>query len=151
MSDSTNKIDQSEDFLKFSVDGQEYEADIFEARDRLAKIDLKHRDDQWECYKCGGNFVKAPNDISTKCDLCGADEGEASRDEVWLDDVKAYMESLGLKRVSRNTAGWFYNLVVNRMEEIKKKSSQTPESPSGSTDSTPAAGAAEESTPISIS
>lgn len=146
MSDiSETVIDQSEDFVRFTIDGKSIDVDLYAARDALAKIDIKHAGDSWECSDCLAVFTRASDDTSSECPACH--QSNTHRDEKWLDSVAQYVRCQGFTRCSRNTAGKFYNAVVERIGEIKKKSNQTPASPSGSEVSIQADGGAAESTP----
>lgn len=133
-------IDQSDDFVEFEIDGLRVQADLYAAHNAMAKIDVKHRDDLWECFECQSTFVRTPNDLTDKCPGCG--KGNTRRDECWLDDVAAYVRSLGSARCGRRAAALFYNSIVERMESLKKKSNPTPGSLFGSEESMPASGEA---------
>lgn len=113
------EIDQSEDFVSFKIDGQTYEVDLFAAHDALRKVDIRHKDDAWECYKCLETFTRTSDDLTTVCPHCG--DKETRRDNSWLDDVAAYVRTLGPERCGRNAAGQFYNAIVERVQDLKKK------------------------------
>ena len=113
------EIDQGDDFVSFKIDSQLYDVDLFAAHDALRKIDIKHKDDPWECYVCLATFYRASDDLTTACPHCG--DSETRRDNSWLDDVAAYVRTLGPERCGRNAAGQFYNEIVERVCGLKKK------------------------------
>lgn len=104
------KIDEQADFLEIELHGHTFTVDAFDALDELVKIDEKHKHDEKE-------------------------------DDSYLDDVaKLIVGKYGAPRCSKAGAGQFYNLVVARVNDAKKKNTSTPQSPAGSEASTAAAG-----------
>ncbi|MGE3410122.1 MAG: hypothetical protein AB7I37_25285 [Pirellulales bacterium] len=139
------EITQNEDFASFKIDGHEFDVDLYAARDALAKIDVKYRDDLWECLDCHVTFTRSIDDLSADCPQCH--QPNTRKDERWLDDVAAYVRTFGVARCGRNGAGKFYSAIIDAIDSIKKKSSPTLESHSGSEVSIAADGEAAESTP----
>lgn len=141
-------IDQSEDFVGFTINDQRVEFDLYEAHDTLVKIDLRHKDDPWRCLKCFAEFPKDLSDQSNKCPACEAEPtveqpaAVIARDDAYLEDIIVYLKSKGFERVSRKTAAMFYVAILDVTEAIKKKESLTLESLTG-TESTPPTGPAD--------
>lgn len=138
-------IDQSEDFVPFTIDGADLDVDLWAAYDALAKIDTHHFDDPWKCYQCGHEFQRPADDTTDTCPACG--KPGTRRDEDWLDEVADYVKSVGARRCGRNAAAVFYNVITDRIDELKKKSSPTPESRTTSEASTPEPGRKDASEP----
>lgn len=143
-------ISQNEDFAGFTIDGKRIEIDLYEAHERLVAVDIKHKDDPWKCLACFGTFQRDLKDESLECPLCHAKSETPTimRDESYLDDVAEFIKSKGIERVSRRTAAMFYVCITEVIQGIKKKESQTPESPFGM-GSTPRNGQGDESEPTS--
>jgi len=135
------KIEQGQDFVVFSFDGVDVEVDVLAAYEEMVRIDVRHRDDLWICYKCQRE-VSIPADLVVPaCPLCESTAQEDIRkDERWLDDVAAWVRGMGVARCSRRGAAEVYKTVVDIMDVAKKKPAVTLESPTGS-GSTVAAGA----------
>lgn len=144
----TVAINQSEDFLTVSFDGKELEIDLYAAQDELSAIDRKHKDTPTACLDCGHQWIEEPGEVAKKCPACQSEN--LLRDQSWLDDVAAYVKSLGVARCSRSAAAQFYNAVVSTVTALKKNTDSTPALPSGSADSTPADGATPENAQPSI-
>jgi len=133
----TFTTDQSEDFVTFVIDGQAIEVDIYQANDRLVDIDKRHLEDPSECDDCHGQFPPRINsDPVVACPHCQSTNLRPS--QAFLDDVAALVRSYGPKRCSRKLAAFFYNKILESVAGLKKNTNSTPESPSTSTDSTPA-------------
>lgn len=138
----TTEINQDDDFVAFVVDGVEFSLDLYEARDSMTRIDIKHKDDQWACEECEAVFHRTTDNDKALCPECGGKK--TFRDEKWLDSVAEYVLTKSkLTRCSRYTAGRIYNVIVEKMEAIKKKREQTPASPI-TLESIPAGGEAAE-------
>jgi hypothetical protein len=141
------KIDQSDDFATFIIDGKSLEIDIYEANDRLVEIDRKHKDDPTECGDCEAQFppVMQGNPVKA-CPHCQKENLRPS--QAFLDDVKALVVSYGAPRCGRHGAGQFYEAIISAVGAVKKNTAKTPESPTGTT-STQVAGAKRKNTPSS--
>jgi Zn finger protein HypA/HybF involved in hydrogenase expression len=128
-------IDQAEDFVEFQIDGHAFEIDLDEAGEKLAEIDRRHKDDLIECVDCGAKFTVEPGSGKVHCPSCKS--GQVLIDQSFLDDVAAYVQSKGVKRCGRRASALFYNALCDALVALKKNTVATPESPTGTADSTP--------------
>ena len=141
---STNNIDQSEDFLAFTLDGQSIEFDLYEVFDSMSAIDRRHMGDLHLCNKCGTEFPTNPEGGELQCPGPECHSKDVRVDQSFLDDVAAYLVGRGFARCGRRAAGAFYQRVVDIRSGLKKNTALTPESPIGS-ELTPLAGLPDES------
>lgn len=138
-------LDANSIWLQFTIHGVEFEIEAFEASDLLADIDAKHSADPHTCLTCWKEFVVPAEDYGRpdryKCPACGQrytdDNGEATGkiklSQVFLDDVIALLKKrFGVKRMSRSEAATFYNVVMQNVEDAKKKLEESLMSLSGS-------------------
>lgn len=137
---STINIDQSEDFVAFTIDGQSVEFDLDEAGLRLAEIDRRHKDDMIECLDCGGKFTATANQTKVTCPGCQSENYLV--DQSFLDDVAAYVRSKGVARCGRRAASAVYQAIVETLGRLKKNTTPTPASDSGTESTAPAGQAA---------
>lgn len=148
---SVIEIDDRDDFIPFRINGYEFEVDLCAAADRMSDIDLKHKNDPDQCLACGQSWVpkaeamgKDDRYFCPHCQARGIDKIRPA--QSFLDDVAAYLVSLGVPRPGRKSAAEFYNKIVELLNNLKKNTSLTPESDTGST-LTADGGATEESGP----
>ncbi len=137
----TLTLSQDDDFLEISLDGETKRVDVVRAYDAFGKIDFKHKDDPWWCYTCQGVVANPPlGEVEPKCPVCSAGHPSYARDQSWLDDVVVYIMSLGWPLVGQRAAAEFYGAVVDKMTGVKKNTTGTTGSPTGSEASTPPVG-----------
>jgi hypothetical protein len=138
-------LSQNDDFLEVELDGVVRRVDVLRAYDAFGKIDFAHKDDPWWCYGCQG-VAQAPalGEVDPKCSVCGAVHPVYCRDQKWLDDVVAYVVGLGWSVVGQRAAAEFYGAIVDKMAGVKKNTTGTSASPTGSA-STPPVGPSHES------
>lgn len=130
------ELDQSSDFATFVIDGKDVEVDIYQVNDKLVEIDRRHLDDLTECEDCLKAWPPRINgETLTKCPGCDSEKLRPSQD--FLDDVAKLVCGYGPKRCSRKLAAYFYDKVLGCIGGLKKNTNSTPESPSGSTATTP--------------
>lgn len=132
-------LDSESVWASFTINGQEFECEIYEAHDWLGKIDLAHRYDPFTCLVCHKDhtpedeeFGSPDNYTCPHCDATGADNIVPSQE--FLDDVGELLKrKFSLKRIARREAAKFYNAIVDSVREAQKKTTPSPESDSGST------------------
>lgn len=126
-----DNIDQSEDFMAFTLDGKTIEFDLYEAFTSLADIDRQHMGDLHTCNKCALQFANDGASGELRCPMPECGSTEIRVDQSFLDDVAAYLIGRGYPRCGRRAAGAFYQRVVDIRNGLKKNTIATPESPSG--------------------
>ena len=145
-------LDDETGLVEFSVRGQTFLVDPYEAGDRLREIDQRHKEDANTCLDCGKKLPPFYGEDGTQapgvaCGGCGSRNVYICQD--FLDDVaKLLTEHYGAPRLTRSAAGKFYTAMVEVMQSLKKTTSTTPQSPTG-TESIQQAGTAPESAPDS--
>lgn len=133
-----DNIDQSEDFMAFTLDGKTIEFDLFEATTAMADIDRKHKGDLHTCNACGLQFALSADDDQVKCPGPECGSADIRFDQSFLDDVAAYLIARGYPRCGRRAAGLFYQRTVDIRTGLKKNTVLTPESATGLESTAPA-------------
>lgn len=133
-----DNIDQSEDFMAFTLDGKTIEFDLFEAATAMSDIDRKHKGDLNTCNACGLQFADNPDDEQVKCPGPECGSSDIGFEQSFLDDVAAYLVARGYARCGRRAAGAFYQRIVDIRNGLKKNTVLTPESATGSESIAPA-------------
>lgn len=132
-------LDSDSVWASFTINGHEFEIEVYDASDALAEIDRKHRYDPNLCLKCGSAHVPSDEEFGKPdeyvCAKCGAQGREHIKiSTLFLDDVAELLKTrFGVKRCARREAGKFYTAITDAVTDSQKKIGPSPESDSGST------------------